>query len=123
MTEIISLLGGALVRLCTWGSEYFSKKQENSHELVLLDKQIELAKVQGAQKLEELKVQGESELDITWGQALSAAMSSSNATTGNRYIDIANSLVRPFLNFWWCVVLYTGYKGKNSILLSVLVVN
>lgn len=111
MIEIISILGGALTRLGAWGTSYFTAKQENAHELALLDKQVELEKLRGSQKLEELHVQSAIQTEGYWGQALNSAIASSNTPTGNRFIDCINALVRPVLTAYYCIVVYSVYKG------------
>ena len=111
MLELVSILGGVVARLCTWGTDYFTKKQENGHELELLDKQITLATVQSQQKQAEIQLQNEADVDKEWSQALNVALTSTNTATGNSFIDCLNALVRPTLTFWWCLVLYTISKG------------
>lgn len=110
MIEIISILGGAVARLLTWGAEYYTKKQENTHELALLDKQLELQKAQSDLRIAELKEQRESAVEISWGEALNTALAATSRTTGNSWIDTLNGVVRPVLTLYWCIVLYTGYK-------------
>ncbi len=107
--EVLGLLGGALTRLFSWWTEYKQKQQDNEHELVLIDKQIELSKVQHVQKLEEINVQSDANVDVEWSKALSVALEPTK--TGVPLVDALNALVRPILTFWWCLGLYTIYKG------------
>jgi uncharacterized membrane protein len=107
--ELLGLLGGVVTRLITWGAEYFTTKQTNAHELALVEKQIALANVQHAQKLEEISVQTDSTIDLEWAKTLSVALTP--PTTGVGFIDGLNALVRPILTFWWALVLYSVSKG------------
>lgn len=109
MLEAIGLLGGVVTRLFSWGTEYFQKKQDNAHELAMVDKQIALANLQHTQKLEEISAQGNADVDVEWSKALSVALESPK--TGLPLIDGLNALVRPVMTFWWCLVLYTISKG------------
>lgn len=106
--ELISLLGGAIARLLTWGSEYLTKRQENTHELALLEKQMELEQQRALQKQDELALQGEIAVEANWSNALVEA--SKPVKSGSSFIDSLAAAVRPVLTFWWCLVLYTIYK-------------
>ena len=107
--ELLGLLGGALTRLFGFYAEHQKAKQDNAHELAMIDKQIALSKVQHEQKKEEIEVQSNADIDVEWSKALSVALESPRS--GNPTIDALNALVRPILTFWWCLILYTTYKG------------
>lgn len=107
--ELLGLLGGALTRLFGFYAEHQKAKQDNEHELAMIDKQIALSKVQHEQKKEEIEVQSNADIDVEWSKALSVALESPRS--GNPTIDALNALVRPALTFWWCIVLYTIAKG------------
>jgi len=111
MIELVSLLGGAIVRLCTWGSEYFTKKQENTHELELLTQQIALEKIRGQEKRDEIITQGQADVDVEWGKALNSSILAASTPTGNSFVDSLNAIIRPTLALWWCLVLYSVSKG------------
>jgi len=111
MIEVVSFLGGALVRLITGGIDLFQKKQENTHELALLEKQLQIETIRGQEKRAEIAAQGQADVDVEWSKALNVALASTNAPTGNWFIDGLNSSVRPILTYWWCLVLYTTSKG------------
>lgn len=109
--SLLSVLGGALTRLLTWGSEYFTKRQENTHELALLEKQMELERQRALQKQDELALQGEISIENTWAEALKASITNDRAPVGTSLAEKAAALVRPFLAYYWCVFLYTVHKG------------
>lgn len=110
MLEAIGLIGGALTRLFTAVVDYKNKQLDNEHELNMLDKQLALADVQYKQKVEELTIQGNFNVDVAYTDALKTALEGQYKQTGIKLIDGINSLMRPFLAFWWCVVIYTAYK-------------
>jgi hypothetical protein len=111
MIEILGILGGAVARLVTWGTDYYTKKQENSHELVLLETQLKLEASRTVYKQLEIALQSEANIDEQWAKALVSTASSSVATTGDRFIDRLNASVRPVIAYWWCLVLYSVSKG------------
>ena len=85
------------------------KKQDNEHELALLDKQIELSKVQHEEKLAEISAQSDAQIDVEWSKALSVALEPTKS--GLPFIDGLNAAVRPIMAFWWCLVLYSIAKA------------
>lgn len=106
--ELLGLLGGAVTRLFSWYAEYKQKKQDNEHELALIDKQISLANIQHEQKVEEIKVQSDANVDVEWAKALSVALEAPH--TGNPTVDALNALVRPLITIWWALILYSISK-------------
>jgi hypothetical protein len=111
MFELLSVLGGGLFRLLPSVLDFFHKKQELSHELDLLDKQMELAKLQGEQKIAEIQQQTDGDTERAWGAALSEAIKSQGTPTGVRWVDALSASVRPVVTYWWALVLYTAAKG------------
>ena len=121
MFEIISLVVGGIGRLLPEVLGYFKQGQENAHELALVDKQVELAKVQGEQKRAEIAAQGDQDRQTlgaqteantvgAWDNALIEAIKTATAPTGNKMIDALSASVRPILTYWWCLLLYTAHK-------------
>jgi len=106
---LLSLFGGAFTRLFGGVFEYFTTKQNNQHELDMIDKQIALATVQHSQKMEEISAQGEADVDVEWAKALDTALQP--VKTGVPFIDGLNAAIRPIMAIWWCLVMYTVYKG------------
>lgn len=108
--ELLSLLLGGLFRLAPNFVELFHKKQENAQELALLDKQIQLAKVQGEQKREEMTIQSTVTQDAAWSQGLLEALKGQGQLTGVPWVDAVNATLRPFLTYYHCVLIYTLYR-------------
>jgi len=108
MLELLSLLGGGLFRLFPSVLEFFSKKRDLEHELKLLDRQMELEQLRWQFKSEEIRLQSEAATEAEWAKALPQAQS--HTRTGITWVDAINASVRPILTYWWCLLLYTGYK-------------
>lgn len=108
--ELISLILGGVFRLFPNVLELFQKRQENTQELALLDRQIQLAKVQGEQKREEIVVQATATQDTAWSQGLLEALKGQGQLTGVPWVDAVNATLRPFLTYYHCVLIYTLYK-------------
>lgn len=104
-SSILGGLAGGLFRLAPEVIKYFDTKNERAHELAMQDKQLEFAKLQGSQKLEEARVNFET-VDIA---ALKDVLVAQAQLTGNKFIDFINSFVRPYLAFSTSF-LYFGVK-------------
>lgn len=109
MIELLSLLGGGLFRLFPSVIEYFSRKRDLEFELKLLDRQMELETLRWQQKSDEIKLRSDAETEAEWAKALPAAQTQVITKIG--WVDALNASVRPILTYWWCLLLYTGYKA------------
>lgn len=110
-----SILGGALggvFRLAPEVIKFFDAKNERAHELALQDKQIEFAKLQGNNKIQEAQIQQDT-VDIG---ALRDVLVAQAQLTGNKFIDFVNSFVRPYLAYSLSF-LYFGVKITYGIAL------
>ena len=110
-----SILGGALggvFRLAPEVIKYFDRKGERQHELAMQDKQLEFAKLQGQQKIQEAQIQADA-IDIS---ALKDVLVAQAQLTGNKFIDFINSFVRPYLAYTLSF-LYFGVKITYGIAL------
>lgn len=121
MIELLSLIFGGVFRLLPSVMDWLHKGQDNAHELAMVDKQIELAKVQSAQKINEIQAQGEDTratiaaqadgaVEASWSQALIDAIKGQGGMTGIKWVDALNQSVRPVLTYWHCLLLYTASK-------------
>lgn len=110
-----SILGGALggvFRLAPEVIKFFDAKNERAHELAMQDKQLEFAKLQGNNKIQEAQIQADA-LDIA---ALKDVLVAQAQLTGNKFIDFINSFVRPYMAFSMSF-LYFGVKITYGIAL------
>ena len=110
-----SILGGALggvFRLAPEVFKFFDAKNERAHELAMQDKQLEFAKLQGQNKIQEAQIQQET-VDIG---ALRDVLVAQATPTGNKFIDFVNSFVRPYFAYSFSF-LYFGVKITYGIAL------
>lgn len=110
MLEVLTALVGGVLRLLPSVVDLFHKKQENAQELALITKQVELAKVQGEQKLQEIQLQHAADNDAAEASGILAAIQAQAKSTGIAWVDALNATVRPVLTYWHCVIVYTAYK-------------
>ncbi len=106
---VLGLIGGAVTRIMTGYMSYKDKKLDNEHELKMLEKRMELEKLQAESKREEVVIQNTMLENQEWLQ--SVAKLGAFQVTGDKFVDRLNATVRPFLTLWWCAVLYTVYKS------------
>jgi hypothetical protein len=105
--EPFSLIFGGLLRLAPELFAIFGKKADNKHELAMFDRQLKMDALRGKQALEQTQMQGQYALSGKELDALISAVSAQAQPTGIRWVDAINSLVRPVLTFYWCIILYT----------------
>jgi hypothetical protein len=107
MLELFSggILGGVfggIFRLAPEVLKYFDKKNERGHELSMFDKQCDLEKVRGQQKLAEIGAQRDATLDVGAMDAFNAAISQqaemSKAAGG--WAAALSASVRPVVTYW-----------------------
>lgn len=117
MLELLSLLGGGLLRLAPEVLKWIDRKDERAHERAMFDKNLEADKLRGeqAQKLAETHVAGQ--LSIEDVRAMAAGVQAQAASSGIPWVDAINSLMRPALTFYWCIVLYTVALGCQYLAL------
>lgn len=111
MIELISLLGGGLLRLFPALLEFFNKGRDLKYELLRMDKEMELERLRGSLREQEIRAMGEVTVENNWSDALKDALRGQGKVTGDKWLDRINVSVRPILTYWWCLVLYTTYKG------------
>lgn len=111
MLEILGLLGGGLMRLLPSLLSFFKEGRDLKHELVRLDKEVELEKARGANAVQERADMAQQAVDTRWADGLVEALKGQTASTGDKWLDRINVSVRPVLTYWWCIVLYTVHKA------------
>ena len=108
MIEVCGLIGGAATRLFVWGSDYLNKKQQHEQDIERLRAQTDLERAKADANISEAMATKQA---IPPVQIDDSSSTPDAPPTGHRYVDIANSAVRPALTYWYCLVLYTVYKG------------
>lgn len=121
MFELLGVIVGGIFRLAPTVLDLFHKGQDNTHELAMLDKQIELAKVNSENKRQEIADQTAADIsrdaaaasnavDVEYAKGLLEALKGQSSSTGVAWVDAFNASVRPALTYWWCIVTYTAAK-------------
>lgn len=108
------LLGGAF-RLVPELFKFLDAKNERQHELDMQDKQLEFAKLQGSQKIQEAQIQQET-VDIG---ALRDVLVAQSQPTGFKVIDAMNSSVRPVMTYLLlCLYITVKYTIGHSLYIA-----
>jgi hypothetical protein len=107
MFDLLSggLLGGifgGVFRLAPEVLKYFDKKNERGHELAMFDKQCDMEKVRGAQKLAEIGAQREAAVDAGVMDAFSAAINqqAEMVKAAGGWAASLSASVRPVATYW-----------------------
>ena len=108
----ITTLGGFALNFAKPIFEHFKTKQENKHELDMLDKQLEATKLAGAQKLQMINV----EADIRESEALHKEHSETVKRAPRFIVGLAAS-VRPVLTYIMFLefMVLTGFAAFDVI--------
>jgi hypothetical protein len=110
MIELITLLGGGLLRLLPELLSFLNKKTDNKHELEMLDKQYQLEQSRN-KSLEDREIhQNDSSITLELIKAQSEAMKGQMQITGFKFADSLNFTVRPVYAYT-ALLLYYVFKG------------
>lgn len=110
MIELISMLGGGLLRLLPELFSFFKGTKDQSHEYKMTQLQLEIDKARAAQQLDIIHANHDSAIDQADLQALTEALAGQGKLSGIAWVDAISASVRPVLTYWWCLGLYTAYK-------------
>jgi hypothetical protein len=105
-----SLLGG-IFRLVPEAFKFLDRKNEREHELAMFDKQCELEKVRGSQKLAEIGAQREATVDSGVMDAFSAAINQQTemVKSAGGWVASLSASVRPVMTYY-LLLLYGVFK-------------
>jgi len=103
---LIGSLIGLFTRALPEVINYLDKKNDRRHELELVQEQTKYSLALGAQKQEEIKIQGEVTYDEKALDAFKVALEGQNKYTSNTKIDILNAIIRPLITIQWVIILY-----------------
>ena len=103
---LIGSLIGLFTRALPEVINYLDKKNDRKHELELVQEQTKYSLALGAQKQEEIKLQGEVTYDEKALDAFKVALEGQNKYTSNTKIDILNAIIRPLITIQWVIILY-----------------
>ena len=110
------ILGGIL-RLAPELLGWLDRKNERRHELKMFDRQLEADRLKSESAIREAQAKGDIQVDLSGLQALIESIKAQGQLTGNKFVDGANALVRPFLTYWWAVILTTAVFIAQFMLL------
>ena len=111
-----SLLGGALgglMRLAPELLKFFDRKGEREHELRMLDREMEFAKIRGDISMR----QTEASMSIAELNAIGEAFKEQSATAkeGGKIVSAISALVRPMVTYWF-VLMYSVHKVVHLVI-------
>jgi hypothetical protein len=108
-----SLLGG-IFRLVPEAIKFWDKKNEREHELAMFDKQCELEKVRGSQKLAEIGAQREATVDSGVMDAFNAAINQQTemVKAAGGWVASLSASVRPVMTYY-LLLLYGVFKTST----------
>lgn len=106
--EILSFIFGGIFRIFPEIMKLWDKANERKHELALLDKNIEYDRLRGEMALKQIAAEADVILGKAEMEAIIEATKAQGKTTGVRWVDAINALMRPLITFWWVIVLYTA---------------
>jgi hypothetical protein len=111
------MLGGGFMRLLPELIGLWNKKADNTHELNMLEKQIELEKLTAADKQAAIVTQGTIDQALAAMTAQTDALKGQMQLTGIKFVDAMNMLVRPITTYY-----FLGMFGvyKASLLMVAL---
>jgi hypothetical protein len=97
---LLSMLGGGLMRLLPEVFSILKQRGDNQHELAMLDKQIALEQTRSAMRQDEIRTQGEADMNLAQMDALSEALKGQMQLTHMWFIDALNFAVRPTTTYY-----------------------
>lgn len=108
MFTLIGTALGGLFRLAPELMKLWDRRDERRHEQAMFDKNVaaDTLRATAGQKLEETK--GDNALNLAEMNALAEAIKAQGQLTGVKWVDAVTQTVRPFLTYWWAVILYTA---------------
>lgn len=115
---VLGGLIGGVFRLAPEVIKFFDKKDERKHELAMFDKQCELEKVRGQQKLDEIGAQRDMAVDVGVLDAFKAAIDQQTEMTkaaGGKVAALSAS-VRPVMTYY--LLLLYGVAKASAVILA-----
>lgn len=97
---------GGIFRLAPEVLKFFDKKNERQHELAMFDKQCDLEKVRGQQKLAEIGAARDAAIDVGVMDAFNAAINqqAEMVKAAGGWAAALSASVRPVVTYWVLLV-------------------
>lgn len=101
LLTIISAICGGLLRLAPEVLKFFDSRNDRSHELAMMDKQLAFLQAQGTLKIDEARVTTSAEVQKSQFDAMMAAYQAENVMLSNssQWVNNINALIRPSVTF------------------------
>ena len=115
MLELISALGGGLLRIAPEVLKWLDRKDERQHELDMLKAQYELEQLKGNQAIALEDQKGLTAMDASAMEALVESIRSAGKPSGIRWVDALNASVRGVVTYW-LLGLYSAAKTAAFVL-------
>ena len=109
---IFGALFGGVFRLIPEFLKLWDRKNEREHEIKLGDQQMEMIKLQGSYKMQEVNAQ----TDIAHMNAIMQVAKAQAQKTGIKFVDGWNALMRPMITTQWLLLLYPSVLIASFIL-------
>jgi hypothetical protein len=110
MLTLLSMLGGGLARLVPFLIDFFKQRQEAEHEYRMTQLQLQIDQARAAQQIDLAHAQAEIAAAAGEMQAWGEAIKAQGQPSGVGWVDAVSATVRPFLTYYWCVLLYGSAK-------------
>lgn len=107
LMTLLGAVGGGVLRFAPEVLNWLDRNNLRKHELAMQDKALAFEKLRGSQRMEEIQGANQNSLDTGGLLALNEAIRAQGTLTSIGWVDAVNSTVRPFLTYYWCVVMVT----------------
>lgn len=97
LLTILSALFGGVLRLAPELLKFFDAQNDRAHELAMQDKALEFQKLTGMQRIEEMQMQTQSQMQSAQFNAMANAYATQAAMAqyGGKFASFISALVRP----------------------------
>lgn len=109
---IFGALFGGVFRLIPEFMKMWDRKNEREHEVKLGEQQMELIKLQGSYKMQEVNAS----TDIAHMNAIMEVAKAQAQATGIKFVDAWNALMRPLITTQWLLLLYPAFLIASFML-------
>jgi hypothetical protein len=125
---LLSMLGGGVLRLVPFVIDIFKQKTDADHEYRMTQLQLQIDQARASQAIDLAHAQASIASAAGEMQAWSDAIKGQSENTGIHWVDAVSKTVRPFLTYYWCILLYGSAKAiqiwvaiQEHVTLSALV--
>lgn len=109
---IFGALFGGVFRLVPEFMKMWDRKNEREHEILLGEQQMEMIKLQGSYKMQEVNAS----TDIAHMNAIMEVAKAQAQPTGIKFVDGWNALMRPIITTQWLLLLYPSFLIASFML-------